>query len=135
MDPNKAAIEFICPMCHVLPDDPVLCEDGFIYCKGCIEHRESISPSISPMTQELLGSMMICSELIKNTIEQLVACEEVDGNLLGVWVTKKQAKCIKDPISETMVNAKKGDVKDMLKLAIWYLFEHEGDIECSPTKG
>lgn len=131
MDPNKLAMEFICPMCHVLPDDPVLCDDGFVYCKGCIEHHGSMSP----MTQEPIRRMMTCPKMIKNTIERLAACEEIDDSLLGVWATKKQHIFTNDPISETMMNAKKGDVKDMVNLATYYLFGHQEGIECSPTKG
>ena len=106
MDPNSLAVEFICPICHVLPDNPFLAEDGFIYCKGCIENffRDESKESTSPMTGGSMGKTLIYSDTVKETIKALTKCDDLDDAILGAWDTKKDVRSTGDIISDIMNN-------------------------------
>jgi hypothetical protein len=69
MDPNSLAKEFMCPICNMLPFDPVIAEDGFVYDKECID--KFIAIGRSPMTGEQTGATLISSNSVRETIQVL----------------------------------------------------------------
>lgn len=74
IDATSLAIEFLCPICHVLPFDPVMAEDGFVYDRRCIEQAiaqrlEQSGEITSPMTGETMGCVLITSTSVKETIK------------------------------------------------------------------
>lgn len=147
MDPNSLAIEFICPICHKLPIDPVLAEDGFIYCKGCIgeiidgDDSQVISPMtgepmvISPMTGEPMETTLIYSDSVKETIRDLTECEELEDGIKGAWAAGKQCTSTGDRILDTKKKAKHGDVEHMVILSLWYLFGEQDGVKRDANKG
>lgn len=126
MDPTSLALEFICPICNVLPYDPVLADDGFIYDKECIdEHiRRNNSETLkSPMTGEPMREIVIPSDTVKQTIRELTACDELENAIRGRWgANTDESKSFGDKLSDAKAKAKKGDTDEMVKLSEWYLF-------------
>jgi hypothetical protein len=117
MDPNSVAIEFLCPICNVLPIDPVIAEDGFVYDRECI--GKSISIGRSPMTGEPMGVTLIPSPSVTETIRVLAHSSGINTRLLGAWAEKQGNS--KD-FSVTTKKAMQGDVEHIMILAKWYLF-------------
>lgn len=127
MNRESIAVNFICPVCQKRPlTQHVLAEDGFIYHEECI--KKYIHPEkavlISPMTRKELGRRLIFSRTIESTLEDLEKCERdcMDVN--------------KDKIvSETIVNAKIGDLTSMTTLGRWYLFGEQQGIDKDEPRG
>ena len=82
MNSSSLAIEFLCPICHKLPLDHVVAEDGFIYCRQCIEEFMRDNGDISPMLGTNMGKLLINSEAIAETIRDLIQCEDIDKSFL-----------------------------------------------------
>ena len=87
MDPNSLAKEFMCPICNMLPFDPVIAEDGFVYDKECI--GKFIAIGRSPMIGEQMGATLISSNSVRETIQVLAQCVGIDTALLGAWPKKQ----------------------------------------------
>ena len=142
MDPNSLATEFICPLCRCLPTDPVFSEDGFIYDRECIEKYIASSkedptwPIVSPMTGESMGTALIASDIVKETIRELVMCEDINQSILGAWanVINEDKSTTGDIVFNTEKKAKDGDVEQMIKLAEWYLFGEQDGIDKDAKK-
>ncbi|KAL3771447.1 hypothetical protein ACHAW5_000102 [Stephanodiscus triporus] len=138
MDPNSIAIEFICPICHVLPFDPVIADDGFIYCKECIDNfilidQDDSREITSPMTGKPMRATLVISQSVRKTIQSLVQCEGIETGLLGSWAEKQNGET--NEISLTKTKAMQGDVKHITILAKWYLFGGKDGIVCDAQKG
>jgi TPR repeat protein len=106
----------------------VLAEDGFIYHKECIKkyiHPET-AVLISPMTGEELGCRLIFSRTIESTLEDLEKCER-DCMDVNKEIDKK--------VSETILNAKIGDLTSMTTLGRWYLFGEQQGIGKDEPRG
>ena len=113
MDPTSLAIEFLCPICHVLPIDPVLAEDGFIYDRECIENFIAVRHAdsgeiISPMTGERMGEALIYSDTVKQTIGDLTACEELENGMRGEWAGVNQGEPVGGLLVETKTKSHAG---------------------------
>ena len=142
MDPTSLAIEFICPLCRCLPTDPVFSEDGFIYDRACIEKyiasskEDPVAMSIvSPMTGESMGTTLIASDVVKETIRELVMCEDINKGILGAWANvTNEDKSTTGDICNTKKKANEGDVEQMIKLAEWYLFGGQNGIDVDAEK-
>jgi hypothetical protein len=124
MDPNSLAKEFMCPICNMLPFDPVIAEDGFVYDKECI--GKFIAIGRSPMTGEQMGATLISSISVRETIQVLAQCVGIDTALLGAW-PKKQENL--NDFSVTKTKAVQGDVEHIMILAKWYLFGDKDGID------
>lgn len=140
MDPTSLAVEFICPICHVLPTNPALADDGFIYDKECIDdfiRRNESDVIISPMTKEPMLDTLIISDAVKETIRELIACDELENGIRGAWANEKKGKSSsRDRVLDAKTKAKQGDVKQMVTLAEWYLFgETDLGVECDANEG
>jgi len=138
MNVNSLAVEFICPICRVLAMHPVLAEDGFIYCRDCVEKLfdgYSLHEVISPMTGETMGRSLIDSDTVKETIEDLTACEELENHIHGAWAVGEEDTSSNDRVLDTKEKAKQGDVEQMLILATWYLFGEQDGVERDANNG
>ncbi len=87
MDINSVAYEFLCPICRCLPSDPVIAGDGFIYDRDCLHQfvrdKSNTNDIISPMTKERMGSNLIFSEAIGQTIRELAGSEQLNREFLS----------------------------------------------------
>ena len=88
------AKEFICPITHDLPFDPVTAEDGRVYERNAIQvfiDRNSNNLN-SPFTGERMGSKLLPSPQIRNIIEQAIDNGDITGDLADSWITKRIQK-------------------------------------------
>jgi hypothetical protein len=108
----------------MLPFDPVIAEDGFVYDKECI--GKFIAIGRSPMTGEQMGATLISSNSVRETIQVLAQCVGIDTALLGAW-PKKQGDL--NDFSVTKTKAMQGDVEHIMILAKWYLFGDKDGID------
>mmetsp|Transcript_8029 Transcript_8029/g.15364 ORF Transcript_8029/g.15364 Transcript_8029/m.15364 type:complete len:294 (+) Transcript_8029:215-1096(+) len=87
MDINSVAHEFLCPICHRLPSDPVIAGDGFIYDREClyriVRNKNHPSDVFSPMTKEEMVSNLVDSKAISQTITELAASEQLNKSFLS----------------------------------------------------
>ena len=75
---------FVCPITYELPLDPVMAEDGFIYERSAIEEwlrRQQRSPS----TNEPMGTRLVASARVQNTIKALVQSGAISGDKADQW--------------------------------------------------
>ena len=55
---DESAGEFLCPITHALPVDPVTAEDGHVYERSAIEDWLSKGRHTSPITNEAMGTRL-----------------------------------------------------------------------------
>ena len=117
---NDAAKEFICPITHELPVQPVMAEDGKIY------EREAIvewfaKKATSPSTNAAIGPKLVPVVPVRNTIESLIQTGAIEGEIAEAW-QKASAKKLADEtkVKETRAKAEGGDGYAMYLLGLWY---------------
>ena len=106
MDSSSLAIEFLCPICHKLPLDHVVAEDGFIYCRRCIKEFIHDNGDTSPMLGTDMGRLLINSEVIAETIQDLIQCEDIDKSFLPQSVVEERDRFNHDSADEEIPNTK-----------------------------
>lgn len=83
---SRVVDEYVCPITHQLPVDPVLAEDGMMYDRRSIaewiEKNQITGPTgdtfvKSPMSNANMGTKLTEMRLVRNTIQELI-----DGNLV-----------------------------------------------------
>jgi hypothetical protein len=77
---NDAAKEFICPITHELPVQPVMAEDGKIYERDAIVEWFA-KKAISPSTGAVIGTKLLPAVQVRNTIESLIQTGAIEGEL------------------------------------------------------
>ena len=88
--------EYLCPITQELPIDPVMAEDGKIYehlaiAKWLGEHQRS------PSTGLAMGTMLVGSTQVRNTLEHLVKSGAIKGDKATAWKQKlKDEKTVKE---------------------------------------
>ena len=123
---KSVAKEFVCPITHELPVEPVTAEDGRIYDRKAIlawfakNDGESI---ISPSTNTEMGKKLLPATQARNTIETLVRSGSIDGELATAWQKKLEDEKI---VKELREKAEAGDAKAMYQLGYAYDKEEHG---------
>jgi len=114
---HEVANEFVCPISHELPVDPVTAEDGRIYERGAIELWFSTGDCTSPMTNEVMGTRLLPAVQCGNMLRCLVQNGAVDEDIAGAWMKKiaEEAK-----VASSRLKAEDGDSESMYKLGSWY---------------
>jgi len=116
MDSNSLAIEFLCPICRKLPLDHVVAEDGFIYCRHCIEEFMHDKGDTSPMLGTNMGKLLINSDAIAETIRDLIQCEDINKSFLpppaSVGDVEEGKHSKDDVIEEEISNTAKHESQD-----------------------
>jgi hypothetical protein len=115
--------DYKCPICHEIPLDPVMAEDGTIYERKEIEEWLADNDR-SPVTNQVIGKKVIASSTIRNTIEDLVMKfkfdEEDSDDLKDLVLSWKARQKVKKRMQELLQAAKGGDVAAMDKLSFNY---------------
>ena len=114
---DEVAEEWVCPITHELPADPVMAEDGHIYERVAIEElidRQGAGLK-SPLTNETMGPKLMPSVQVRATIEKLVRTGAIEGDKADKWQQRlKEA----EEVTELRQRAEGGDVCAMPAL-IW----------------
>lgn len=106
MSSSSLAIEFLCPICHKLPLDHVVAEDGFIYCRQCIKEFMHDNGDVSPMLGTNMGKLLISSDAIAETIRDLTQCEDINKSFLPPSVVEERELFNHDNAGEEISNTK-----------------------------
>ena len=86
---NSVADEWLCPITTELPVDPVVAEDGNTYERTAIAKWIKENPR-SPITGAAMGTRLISSPKVRNTIEKLVESGLVDAEKGAAWKKKME---------------------------------------------
>ena len=113
---NSIADEWVCPISQELPIDPVMAEDGKIYERADIakwlgEHQRS------PSTGAAMGTKLVSSPQVRNTLEHLVQSGVIDGDKAVAWKAKLEHE---ENVKELRAQANEGDADAMFELGFLY---------------
>lgn len=114
---DESVGEFLCPITHSLPVDPVTAEDGHIYERKAIEDWLSKGRRTSPITNEAMGVRLTTAVQARNMIERMVRSGAVTGEKAEPW--KKHIKDIEDE-KFWLTQAENGSGDAMGSLALLY---------------
>jgi hypothetical protein len=81
----KGLEHLVCPISLVLPNDPVIAEDGHVYERKCIQ-KHLAEHRTSPLTNAEMGSQLINGRQILNMLRAF-ADAELDDELLREWAS------------------------------------------------
>jgi TPR repeat protein len=104
--------EFLCPITHALPLDPVLAEDGKVYERSAVEtwlRQDRRSPS----TNLPMGDKLVAAPQIKNMIERLVKSDALPPGMVTDW---KQRMREQEEAELLQSQAKAGDAAAATRL-------------------
>jgi hypothetical protein len=84
---ENVASEWLCPIAHELPFDPVMAEDSRFYERAEIEEwfRRNESAILSPVTNEPMGDLLKAVPQVRNTIQNLVDSGAITGDKAESW--------------------------------------------------
>ena len=119
---DALADEWICPITHELPLDPVTASDGRVYERSAITSwlmRElpAGQPAKSPVTNEPMSPRLIPAPQVRNTIRGMVASGAVSGDKAEAWKTRLQEQ---EEVEEMRRKAEGGDIKMASRLGDKY---------------
>lgn len=113
---NGIADEYICPITHELPIEPVTAQDGRIYEKSAIQRWLS-EHQRSPATGAPMGTQLLPATQVRNSIEHLVQSGLIEGDKANNWRKKIQAE---EQLKQLRAKAEGGDATAMHSLAYRY---------------
>lgn len=82
---EESAAEFVCPIMHELPMDPVMAEDGHVYERKAIEEWFACGNGKSPVTNSAMGSRVLPAVQVKNMIVSMVKSGVLSGKTVDEW--------------------------------------------------
>lgn len=117
------ADEFLCPITHELPLDPVTAEDGRVYERSAMEEwLAKKAPGVqvlSPVTNEPMGRNLFAAVQVRNSIRDLVRSGVLDGeNMAASW---KKVIQNEERVAKFRRLAEAGDSNAMHSLGLWYV--------------
>ena len=112
---NKAVAEFVCPITHSLPVDPVAAEDGQVYERSAIVQwmQEREPDATSPMTNKPMGTKLVTLTPVRSMIRTMVENGQVEGDIVDAWHKKLNGERIVAAITR---HAKEGNTSAMLRM-------------------
>ena len=126
---NKAVAEFVCPITHSLPVDPVAAEDGQVYERSAIvqwmQEKEK-----SPMTNKPMGTKLVSLTPVKSMIRTMVENGEVEGDIVDTWQKKLEDERI---VAAVTRQAKAGNTFSMLAMG-WKCTKGDNGVEKDLSK-
>ena len=134
---DEMADEFVCPIAHELPVDPVTAEDGRVYERSSIEEWFG-TPQLaraaqvkSPVTNEMMGKRLFPAVQARNTIKSMVQSGALSGAKADAW---KQRIEDENEVARVRKMAEDGDGRSMSCLGSWYRDGHKG-LAKDPAQG
>tara|TARA_B100000886_G_scaffold312868_1_gene249119 strand:+ start:37 stop:1029 length:993 start_codon:yes stop_codon:yes gene_type:complete len=99
--------EFVCPISHELPVDPVIAEDGRVYERECIE-KWLAQRKTSPATNEPMGAKLIGAVQVRSMVRAVAEWAGEKGEKVREWIREEEM------FEEAKAGASDGDRDDML---------------------
>ena len=115
---NDAAKEFICPITHELPIQPVMAEDGKIYEREAIVEwfaRKATSPS----TGKVIDTELVPVVQVRNNIESLIQTGAIEGEIAEAWQKRLE---FEKRVKEMRAKAEGGDGEAMQWMGVSYTY-------------
>ena len=115
---NDAAKEFICPITHELPVQPVMAKDGKIYEREAIVEwfaRKATSPS----TGKVIDTELVPVVPVRNTIESLIQTGVIEGEIAEAWQKSLE---FEKRVKEMRAKAEGGDGEAMQWMGVSYTY-------------
>ncbi len=98
--------EFLCPIAHRLPVDPVCAADGRIYERACITEALRIRPSISPISNGPMDATLHPAVFVSSILSKLVE-SGIRLPLLTEWkANRDQAEARATELASVLPSAK-----------------------------
>lgn len=119
---HESMDEFLCPITHALPLDPVLAEDGKVYERSALKKwlREQ---NRSPSTNLPMGKKLVPATQIKNMIERMVKSDAVPEDMSVEW---KRRISEQQEVLQLQNAAEEGNVEAAGILGTWHLTGERG---------
>ena len=118
---NDAAKEFICPITHELPVQPVMAKDGKIYEREAILEwfRKKDGDATSPSTGKVIDTELVPVVPVRNTIESLIQTGAIEGELAEAWQKNLE---FEKRVKEMRAKAEGGDGEAMQWMGVGYTY-------------
>ena len=118
---NDAAKEFICPITHELPVQPVMAKDGKIYEREAILEwfRKKDGDATSPSTGKVIDTELVPVVPVRNTIESLIQTGAIEGELAEAWQKNLE---FEKRVKEMRAKAEGGDGEAMQWMGVSYTY-------------
>ena len=118
---NEAAKEFICPITHELPIQPVMAEDGKIYERDAILKwfAKKAGDATSPSTGAVIGTKLLPAVQVRNTIESLIQTGAIEGEIVEAWQKRLE---FEKRVKEMRAKAEGGDGEAMQWMGVSYTY-------------
>ena len=113
---QSIANQFLCPITHELPINPVVAEDGRTYEKDAIKTWLRKSKR-SPYTGLEMGTTLLAVTQVRNTIEEVVLSEAIDSGTALSWLKKLENEKKYKSLEKKGID---GDVTAILDLVRMY---------------
>lgn len=135
MDPTSIASRYACEVCKTLPKHPVCAQDGCFYHEDCIKKvfdgEVPFHSSATGSWPSGLGKKFIRVKGIQCMNEKLLACEEIDRNLIGELDSRDLSSYIQQVKHHALMGR---SAHHMALYGRWHLFG-EHDVECDAEEG
>jgi hypothetical protein len=150
---ERVAEEWLCPITHELPWDPVIAEDSRFYERGSIEEWFKRNEAVvrSPVTGVPMGRVLTASPQVRNTIERLIESGAITGDQAKTWkirrAEEKEVQRLRQLAAAGKVQAmrtlgvknargKKGLPKDKAQAFSWWKLAADlGDVKAMALAG
>ena len=116
---NDAAKEFICPITHELPVEPVMAKE--IYEREAILEwfRKKDGDATSPSTGKVIDTELVPVVPVRNTIESLIQTGAIEGELAEAWQKNLE---FEKRVKEMRAKAEGGDGEAMQWMGVGYTY-------------
>ena len=118
---NDAAKEFICPITHELPVQPVMAKDGKIYEREAILEwfRKKDGDATSPSTGKVIDTELVPVVQVRNNIESLIQTGAIEGEIAEAWQKRLE---FEKRVKEMRAKAEGGDGEAMQWMGVSYTY-------------
>jgi TPR repeat protein len=122
---EKQADEWLCPITHELPLDPVMAEDLRFYDRASNEEsfKRNNSAVRSPVINEPMGLVLKSVPQVRNTIQDLVESGAITGDRVESW---KKRLAQEEEVKRVRQRATAGEVDAMRQLGRLYFHGEKG---------
>jgi hypothetical protein len=125
---DSVADEYLCPITHELPLDPVMAEDASFYERAFIEEwlRRTESAVRSPITNAPMGRVLKALPQVRNTIQKLVDTGAIADEKANSWKIRLAQKAQEEEVKRMRQRATAGEAEARRTLGLWYLNGDKG---------
>ena len=121
---NQVRFEYLCPITHKLPIEPVIAEDGELYELEAITtwfEKNKDAFARSPMTNKPIGKRLVPALHVSKAIARLINSGVISGEDAQEWKERQDELQSIDPQwRPTLTKAHKGDARSMRIIGFYY---------------